>query len=234
MRLERAVAERQAAAERGDSGDFVIWLTRERFYRRLAETFEPRLHPRDRRGEFRDTPNVDIGVTPYRGAGKAHGEDYYGTSRYKGFESYAQNHARELGVDLVGVDHTAGIWEGQTEPSASVRVRGAEDTVRRYAADLAEHFQQDGAVTFQRDKSGPHLMFRTSGQVDPDTARKAMQKHGVQGGRVRNGKIEVIDFNPTGPDGLRDKMRALAQELGLTVQYDRGSATLLAKGADYA
>ncbi|MSO42339.1 MAG: hypothetical protein EXQ70_10680 [Solirubrobacterales bacterium] len=89
---------------------------------------------------------VEVGVTPFRGAGTSTGDDYFQTTRYKGFEAAVREETAAAGVKLVEIQRSRGVWDGGGEPSVKLRLKGDPLDVRKVMDALGHRFNQDAVV----------------------------------------------------------------------------------------
>lgn len=194
----------------------------------LGHAFAERLHPRDRRGRFVRTL-TDIGVTPYRGVGRAHGVDYYETSRWKGFVATVPRIAERDGVIFGGLEPVRGVWAGGGEPSAQVHVNGRRRNVEHFMDDVAARYDQDAAIGFRR--SYGHSVRYVSGQtIDSQRVEEALKRTDLPGATVLpDGHLELIDTD----DSQFDAVASLAEDLGITFKTEKGYGFLRFAGQHY-
>lgn len=200
-----------------------------------------RLHPRGRAGKFIEKfstgmPDTVLGVTPYRGAGSAHGDDYYDTPRYKGFENDVFRFADEEGVEVRAVDKVRGVWQGGGEPSASVVLRGDDDKVRKVMDRLGSKYNQDGVISFKGRGKGNSYRYRSKGKIDPAKLEKALldgDRFGEIAGAtiLPDGSLEIINID--GDLAVAKQASDLFALLGVKYRYNRGDAQLRFIEEDY-
>lgn len=214
--------------QRRDKGKFAF-EGRSRLGTKTPKTFQPRAE---------HDVSYNLGVTPYRGKPLSDVEatdSYYQSTRYRGWLTDVKTEAKRLNVSVEDVVKVAGIWAGTTEPSASVWVRGKPRAVQELAKSLGGEYNQDGVLLFSGDRDdGQSAMYTLPGIDDREAAIKAMQKHGIDGGRVvqgRNGQfvLEITDFDGS----LYDKVVALGEEMEADVYGTPGTAKLLFGGEHY-
>lgn len=193
----------------------------------------------DGRDEIDD---VEIGVTPYRGAGKTKGADYFETTRYKGFERAVPEEAKAASVEFVSIERGRGVWAGGGEPSTKVRVRGGEQGVHRLMDSLGRRYQQDAVISWRSHPNGPHRRY-VSEPVAPSALDKiedaiaevnkaVVADDRIQGATVTpDGRVEIIDLARTA--GSTRAVIALAERLNLRIRYDEGRGELRFRGDDY-
>lgn len=171
-----------------------------------------------------------LGVTPYRGKGEATGDDYYETTRYRGFENDIAAFAKEEGVALGGIDRVRGVWSGGGEPSAQVHVTGDTDAVQRVMDKLGVKYNQDAVLSFKRDSKGTSTRFLSKSPVDPAAVEKAMANSELPGATIRaDGRLEVLAIDGEGGHHATD----LFEALGAPFDYDYGHGELRFKGSEY-
>lgn len=210
-------------------------LAVERLLESIGAQFDTRLHPHDRVGRFARKPKLpqvprapraraDVGITPFRPEDEVAG--FYDSAKFKRFCGDMRRIAREHGVKIDHVDRAAGVWEGETEPSLAVAAHDHETGVAAWAASLGKQYDQDGVLLFAPAPDGDSASYSFAVEAGHDAeALAAMSRHGIPGGRLRAGRLEVIgqglDFHA--------KVDALAGDLG---PYDAtvGKMTLLERG----
>jgi hypothetical protein len=184
--------------------------------------------------------STEIGLTPYRGTGKATGEGYYSTPRFKGFERKVQRQAKSLGLGYEGIKRARGVWAGGGEPSTVIGVRGERSQVRKLMDLMGSEFNQDAVISWEQNFEGPHLKYRSTHPLlaTDDAIEQAMAKvnsklpedEQIQGAtRGPDGHLEIIDLSGTLPRAIA----ALSAELGATFRYRRGRGELRFKGDNY-
>lgn len=199
------------------------------FLRMLAEAFE-QLHPRDRYGRFTDKPDFDIGVTPYRGAGRSHGAAYYNTTRWKGFERAVPRVAEQTGVVFQSLQPARGVWAGGGEPSAQVHVAGAPDRVQHLMDELGGMYDQDAVIGFRPCKPCPSVRYVSAETVAPERAEQALREVDLPGGTItEDGHLELIDTE----DSQFDQVASLADTLDINFKVEKGDGFLRFAGQDY-
>lgn len=200
-----------------------------------------RLHPRDRTGKWRRKGlEIAVTATPYRGAGKATGNDYRGTTRYKGFEHSMPDLAKEHGLTFSSLERTGGVWEGGAEPSAKTIVLGTKKQAIALMDAVGSRYNQDAVIAFISGDGGPSTRYLSTGnkRVTNGQVEKAITKvnkgkpeaEQIQGATVLStGKLELLDTE----NNARQAIFELADELGLEFGYDVGEAFLRFKYEDY-
>lgn len=86
-----------------------------------------------------------------------------------------------------------GVWEGETEPSVSIRAHDGEEGMRSFSAHLGERYDQDAVLIFGDKEAGDVLAtFATAGREQADIF-DALKSAGIQGARITaNGNLQVI------------------------------------------
>ena len=181
---------------------------------------------------------VNLGITPYKGKPIAEVEGiegYYQSNRYKAWLTDVRMEAQRIGVKIEDVVKVAGVWAGKSEPSASVWVRGEMSQVEQFASSLGSEYNQEGVLLFTADEDdGRGALYTMPGVEDRDKAVQALQKAGIDGGRVvqaRNGEyvLEVADLDGS----LYDKVLKVGKNLGTQIFGTPGKAKLLFGGEHY-
>ena len=198
----------------------------------LLEAYVERLHPRNRIGRWREKPGgvlTRIGATPFRGAGRAQGEDYFETTRYKGFENALPQMAAEAGLEFVSSTRTWGVWVGGGEPSAAVLVRDGDEAVQSFMDAVGARYDQDAVIRFKVG-DGPSVHYLSQESVDAERVEQALAEVDLPGGTVRaDGRLELIDLD----DSALDQVELLAENLELTWKVERGHGELRFAGEHY-
>lgn len=176
-----------------------------------------------------DSVSVEIGITPFR-AGEDNALGFYDSKKYAQFLQDVHTSLGDYGVQLDGIDHVTGVWEGSTEPSLSLHIHDGIDGVRAYAANLGKAYNQDGVLLFQDVPAGDVMAtFRIA--VPQDDAIRAMAEHNLPGGRfTSDGRLQIIG---SGAD-FAAQVERLAETLQSPYDIARGSFSLLERDAgDY-
>jgi hypothetical protein len=120
------------------------------------------------------------------------------------------------------------VWQGQTEPSLAIDARDGEAGVTAWAAELGKKFDQDSVLLFHPDPAGDSASysFALKGRTEEDAINE-MQKAGIPGGRIVDGKLELIG---KGRD-FQKKVDHLADEMALSYNARVGHLTLLERGS---
>jgi hypothetical protein len=178
---------------------------------------------------------VTLGVTPFRGAGAAQGEDYYETTRYKGFVNDIGRFAEEEGVSVKSIERVRGVWRGGGEPSAAVTLFGRDESVRRVMDRLGSKYNQDGVISFRESDAGKSFRFRSETKVDRAALETAMldeQFSDIAGATILpDGRVEFINIGTD--EGVSAQIETLAALLGIDLEYHRGNAELRLIEEDY-
>lgn len=176
----------------------------------------------------------ELGVTPFRGRGKATGDDYYATSRYKGFENELRRKAAAEHVEVHEVEHVGGVWDGGSEPSARVVLRDGDDAVHRVMDHLGAKYNQDAVLRFKPGLASPGTggggRYRSETPVDPELVGKALHEAGLGGAtQLSDGRVQVVDMD--GSDV--EKVRKFVGRTGAKFVYTAGHGELRFKGQHY-
>lgn len=190
-----------------------------------------------RQGAERKRTIVNLGVTPYRGkpVHEVQGtEGYYTSTRYRGWLQDVKAEAKRLGLQVRDVMKSAGIWQGSKEPSASVWVEGDYNAARELAGSIGGEYNQEGVLLFTGQDDGPSALYTFKDLPDPEAASAALQKAGIDAGRIqqeRDGRytLEVVDLDGSLYEGIK-KVR---DALGVDVSATPGKGELLWGETDY-
>lgn len=156
-----------------------------------------------------DSYSADIGVTPFR-SGEDEPIGFYESDKYGQFVNDVHDSAGSYGVTVDGLDRVTGVWEGDTEPSVSLRIHDGETGVRAYAANLGNAYNQDGVLIFG-DHAAGDVMATFQSAYPQDVTTAAMAKAGLPGGRfTADGRLQVIG---SGPDFVK-QLDSMAGDLG--------------------
>lgn len=156
-----------------------------------------------------DSFGADVGVTPFR-AGEDQAAGFYESDKFSQFVSDVHDSADSYGVTVDGLDHVTGVWQGETEPSVSLRIHDGEKGVRAYAANLGHAYNQDGVLIFADHAAGDVMATYRAALPEAETSA-AMSKAGIDAGRfTADGRLQVIG---SGPEFVK-QLDALAADLG--------------------
>lgn len=179
--------------------------------------------------------STTLGVTPFRGAGKAQGEDYYETTRFKGFVNDIGRFASEEGVRVEGISRVRGVWRGGGEPSAAVTLFGDDESVQRVMDRLGSKYNQDGVLSFRPSGGGDSFRFHSTEKIDPAALEEAMlddRFSAIAGATILpDGTVEFVNIG--GDPDTNEQIVQLAEALGIEIEYDRGNAGLRLIEEDY-
>lgn len=155
------------------------------------------------------TYSADVGVTPFRAA-TDDPVGFYESDKYGQFVGDVHDSAASYGVTVDGLDKVTGVWQGETEPSVSLRIHDGEKGVRAYSANLANAYNQDGVLIFGDHAAGDVMATFQSALPQADTTA-AMARAGIDGGRfTADGNLQVIGSGPA----FVKQLDALAGDLG--------------------
>lgn len=239
--LIHAMVERDVAGRIGDNSWLVRARAREQHAhkmlvesgnRELVESiqqeFNAYLHPRDRTGEFRGV--TSLGVTPFRGKGQAKGNDFYNTTRYKGFENNARRIAETHGATVEKIDRVRGIWAGGGEPSAQVDIKGGAKEINAVMDELGRRYNQDAVLAFRSNPKGKSVRYLSAEPVEANRVTEAMSRVKLPGATILpDGRLEIIDLD----DSQVDDVAKVADYLDTDLEYDMGDGELRFKGEHY-
>jgi hypothetical protein len=173
-----------------------------------------------------------MGITPYRGSRTSAGQDYFRTTRYKGFENYLKRAAEKRGIRVTYSERTEGVWGGVPEPAASIWLTGDLEHIIDLADELGARYNQSAVLLFAPDDESEGFIYRIkllAGQ-ERDVVMDVLVEHGFAGARLlASDTIEIAD-----PDGrLVNQVLAVTQALGATLTYSRGHVILREKNVHY-
>lgn len=139
-----------------------------------------------------------VGATPFRPESEelqalSGRNTYYASDEWIEYRDYVDRAADRHEVELTDHREAEGLWEGETEPSGACRAAGAPEDIRRWAADVAGRYDQDSVMVAWSDPNGNAEQHTYNvPAADTETVLEALQEAGVPGGRVVDGKLEVI------------------------------------------
>lgn len=169
---------------------------------------------------------MNVGLTSYRGYRKPQIREaddpaigaYYETTRYKGFEDRIRREAAAEGIEVEGIRRVPGLWEGSYEPAASIDFRGDPVNIRRKVREWRKIYNQDAAMEFTADASGPGALYVLDGVGDRERTKQLMSEHGFRGGRFDGDRLEIADPDRSGAGQVRE----MAEKLGVRVRARAG------------
>ena len=171
---------------------------------------------------------AEVGITSFRGTPVktvAETKAYYETTRSKGFEKAINEAAPPNGITVSDVKKSAGFWEGNIEPSFSVKVEGTIDDIYKYSAKLGKKANQDAAAIFVPGE-GESIKWEMDGIESPDLALKMLKNEGVSGATVVDKKVIILDIDKS----LKSTILKVGKELNATVNPTPGTVDFLEKG----
>jgi hypothetical protein len=173
--------------------------------------------------------HLNMGITPYRGSRITSGQDYFQTTRYKGFENYLQRTALQHNIRVERLERVEGLWEGKSEPALSIWLYGKPEDVIELADDLGARYNQSAVLLFEPDDEAEGFIYRITLPSWP-LILDSLAEHGISGGRLMaSSDVAIAD-----PDGsLAQQVIAIAQTLGATLTYSRGHVILREKNVHY-
>ena len=167
--------------------------------------------------------SADIGLTPFRVGDDPVG--FYDSAKFRQFMDDVNNTADYYGVTVDDVIQTDGVWEGETEPSVSMRVHDGVTGVRAYSSNLGAAYNQDGVLIFDNaTQDGALLTFEPV--ADRQLVFDAMKEVGLEGGRIyEDGTLQIVG---AGKDFI-DRADALATRLDVHYDAEVGHFDLIDK-----
>lgn len=165
-----------------------------------------------------DRIQASLGATPYRGElrgadGASTEDEFYGSEEYADFRDHIDALAQRHCVDVISAQHgVPGVFDANSEPSSAIQVSGRAEDVRAMAADLAGRYNQDSVMTVAPDDNGPDSFQQFDlGDADHEEVLAVVQKSGIPGARIRDGKLEVAELG-AGESGAYNAV--LGQQFG--------------------
>jgi hypothetical protein len=176
--------------------------------------------------------HLNMGITPYRGRQATPGQDYFKTTRFRGFVSYLWRVATEHNIKVERIERVEGLWVGNSEPALSVWLQGKREHIIELADDLGAKYNQSAVLLFEPDAEAEGFIYHVKllpGQ-ERDVVMASLTEHGISVGRLTaSGDLEIAD-----PDGsLARQVVAFAQALNATLTYSRGHVILREKNVHY-
>ena len=178
---------------------------------------------------------MNMGITPYRGTSRTSSsqEDYYNSTRYKGFENFLRAEANRQDVIIEKTERVTGVWEGNAEPATSIWLTGTGSGIRNLADAIGSRYNQDSVMIFEPDDSASGFIYTLTNiqsTIQKNEIAETLRLFGITGARLgANKDLEIAD-----PDGsvVRQAI-ALAQILKAHLTYSRGYVIFRTKGKDY-
>lgn len=175
---------------------------------------------------------VNMGITPYRGSRAKSGQDYFGTTRYKGFENYLRQAAARHGIEVERFERVEGVWEGVPEPASSIWLAGKLEHIIDLADELGARYNQSAILLFAPDDEAEGFIYhiRLHAGQQRDVMMHSLIEHGISGARLAaSDMLEIAD-----PDGgLAHQVLAFTQSLNATLTYSRGHVILRERNVHY-
>lgn len=138
---------------------------------------------------------------------------YYDSDEWTEYDDTVRLSAERHGLDVLSTARADGLWEGETEPAGAYTVSGDRDDIEAWAGELAGRYNQDSVMVSVIDPSGDgSLATYGTGGVDSDRALAALQAAGIPGGRVVDGRLQIVS-TPDAPVPAAAH-RALAARFG--------------------
>lgn len=156
-----------------------------------------------------------IGATPFRPESAdllamSSRDSYYDTDEWQEWSDRIRVIADAEGVTIEeGNPASDGLWLGDTEPSGAYQVTGTPEAIERWAAHVAGVYDQDAVMVLHPE--GPdrlHTITAADG-IDVNTALDALKDAGIDGGRVVDGRLEIV---ATADAPLNDEALRVLQE----------------------
>jgi len=192
--------------------------------------FEEKLHPRDRKGRFTDSPNLpnlptlEVGGTPVR-PGDVEGSPAL-RAKFRDYDARWAEAADKLGIDIDNSEQQ-GFWDGEEEPSIATRTEADPAKVEAASALIGEHFHQDAMAVFRYDDDGPDARFAV--RIPKEIDRKGIGdliKYGMPEGQGASVQGDTAYFYAPADEGA-GWAENLAEVLDSDWVADRGHFTLL-------
>lgn len=162
-----------------------------------------------------------IGISPFRGR-KGYTElepvlRYFESPRFKGFAKRVQREAAIADLDVTQLSPAIGLWRGRWDPGVAVTLDGDSAAIRRLTRGLAAEYKQESVMHMRVDPRGPDFLYTLPSVPPSDEAKAALTRHGFDGGRFVEGRLEVADLKGR----KRTHATALARDLGVQLEYTR-------------
>ena len=160
-----------------------------------------------------------IGATAFRPEDVNKFDDFYASAKGRAFEKSLEPTAKKHGVTLDSVEHVAGFWEGEMEPSWAIEAHDGEEGVKNFSEEIRGSYDQDAVLNFDYDEDGTDVMYEIEGKADWP---RMLDLHKIQGATIYPNKVEII-----GDDKLAKTVARMASESNATVSATRGSLSLV-------
>jgi hypothetical protein len=172
---------------------------------------------------------AQIGVTPFRAA-KDQAYDFYTSDRYTQFVNDIRDTASYYKVNVESTQQATGMWEGATEPSASIKAYDGEVAVKAFAADLGRAYDQEGVLIFRPDPNGQSV--EATFAPSKSNWAEELQKVGISGStQLADGGLQIVG---SGPDFVA-QLDQLAANVGQKYKTQTGDFILQERdNGDYA
>lgn len=211
--------------------------------RRHAQTLQRHARARKRHQDAQQAVTAFIGATPFRPESEAllamsSRPSYYDSDEWQEWSDRIETAAERNNVTLVRgtpqQEHADGLWEGETEPSGAYTATGSREDIENWAAQIAGHYNQDAVMVMYADPNGKdHLhTFTADDPVRTQQALDAMKGAGIPGGRVVDGRLEIVSIH--GDDAISPAaLDLLHKRLGGDVSTTPITAKFVEKNEDY-
>lgn len=140
-------------------------------------------------------------ITPFTGSNQqkqpSFSDPFYETSRYRNFTELLSEAADLHGVKLRKVTKTIGLWQGNHEPSVSVKIEGKRRDIEKVAELLLQEFSQKSVSIVYQPGSSEHLTYRF---MVPETSHPAAVLHslitsGVTGAHLTPKEVRLNELS---------------------------------------
>jgi hypothetical protein len=169
---------------------------------------------------------IDIYITSYKGPPVKDVEDYHQGNAGRQFEQELKSDDDErYCLNSAEFHETAGLWEGNTEPSWWVHARGRQQDAEAYAAHHAAKHNQESALVFVRDPAGPDAKYvlEMPPTVPLTATLKALRDGGFKGAALAQNELMIVDAKGE----HEHTARQVAEALGAKMTTTRGRMRLI-------
>lgn len=158
---------------------------------------------------------ASIAATPFRPESEgllamSSRDSYYESDEWQEWSDRIHVLAERYDVDLIegtpAERDAAGLWMGEQEPSGAYTAVGTREQVQTWASHVAAQYDQDSVMVLYADPQGADSLytFTPPAGADVEGVKAAMVEAGIPGGRVVDGRLEVVstEADPVPPAAL--------------------------------
>lgn len=145
---------------------------------------------------------VSYGITPYLRESRSEprstiSDPFYDSELFQQFLSSFKKKASSANVSINSTARAIGWFKGEDEPSAAIDAEGRRSDIELVARTICDEFQQQAVRVIYQPGHGQHSMYLFElTDVPSDSVLLELQKIGVSGARITNGRLEIADVVP--------------------------------------